>query len=121
MPRQERIMDEREFNALADAMLGRIEEALEKCAAEADFDFEIMPGGVIEIEFEHAGGSKIVVNRHTAAREIWIAAKSGGYHFRADVADPQLWLGTRDGVDLVKQLSRCMSEQAGIEVMLQAA
>ena len=112
-------MDEREFNAMADAMLARIEEALENCAV--DFDYDIQPGGVIELEFEHAGGSKIVINRHTVAREIWIAAKSGGYHFRASAADsnhPQRWLGTRDGVELLTQLSRCMSEQAGVEVVL---
>ncbi|MBI3526250.1 MAG: iron donor protein CyaY [Betaproteobacteria bacterium] len=109
-------MDEREFNTFADAMLARIERALESSAA--DLDFEIKPGGVIELEFDHGGGSKIIINRHTAAREIWIAAKSGGYHFKADSSDPLRWLGTRDGVDLAVALSRCISEQAGVVVKL---
>jgi len=109
-------MDEREFNALADAMLARIEQALENCSA--DLDFEIKPGGVIELEFEHGGGSKIIINRHTAAREIWVAAKSGGYHFKADSSDPLRWLGTRDGAELLAVLSRCIGEQAGITVKL---
>ena len=39
-------------------------------------DAEPKPGGSSEIEFEN--GSKMIINRHTAAREIWVAAKSGG-------------------------------------------
>jgi CyaY protein len=109
-------VDEREFNARADAMLAHIEALLEDCSA--DFDYEIQPGGVIELEFEHAGGSKIVINRHTAAQEIWIAAKSGGYHFKPDPANRLLWLGTRDDVELLARLSQCMSEQAGVGIEL---
>ena len=71
-------MDEAGFNALADAELERLEGLLDACGA--DFDYEVKPGGVLELEFDN--GSKIIVNRHTAAREIWLAAKSGGFHFR---------------------------------------
>ena len=75
-------MDEKEFTVAADAELARIEAALERASdsGPAEFDFETKPGGIIEIEFDN--GSKIIVNRHLAAREIWLAAKSGGYHFR---------------------------------------
>lgn len=104
-------MDEREFNRLADAMLARIEAALE--ASASDLDFEIKPGGVIEIEFDN--GTKVIVNRHTAAREIWVAARSGGYHFRPQ---GERWLATRDGEELMAALSRCLSEQAGAPVEL---
>jgi len=110
-------MDEREFNALADAMLAHIEQALEN--SDAELDFEIKPGGVIELEFEHGGGSKIIINRHTAAREIWIAAKSGGFHFKADPSDPLRWVNTRDGSELLALLSRCVGEQAGVAVRLE--
>jgi CyaY protein len=113
-------MDEREFNAYADAMLARIEQALENCGAELDFEYG--SGGVIELEFDHGGGSKIIINRHSAAREIWIAAKSGGYHFKMDESEGSLaagrWLGTRDGLELLTVLSRCISEQAGVAVRL---
>ena len=68
---------------------------------------------MIEIEFEN--GSKIIVNRHGAAREIWVAAKSGGYHFRPDGGR---WLGTRDGEELLAALARSVSEQAGVRVEL---
>lgn len=104
-------MEEREFNQLADAMLARIESALE--VHPADLDFEIKPGGVIEIEFDD--GSKIIVNRHTAAREIWVAARSGGYHFKAE---GDRWVAARNGEELMAALSRCLSEQAGEAITL---
>jgi CyaY protein len=104
-------MDEREFLKCADKELARIESALELC--DADFDFELKPGGVLELEF--SDGSKIIVNRHAAAREIWLAAKSGGFHFRWDGIR---WLGTRDGSELALTLSRCMSEQSGVAINL---
>ena len=104
-------MDDTEFNRLADAALARIEAALEACAA--DVDFELGAGGVLEIEF--ADGGKIVVNRHGVAREIWVAARAGGFHFRWDGAS---WRDTRDGGELMEKLSRLASQQAGEPVSL---
>ena len=104
-------MNEADFNALADAELERLENLLEHCGA--DFDYEVKPGGVLELEFDN--GTKIIVNRHTAAREIWLAAKSGGFHFRPVGGR---WLGTRDEADFYAVLSRCMSEQSGESVSL---
>jgi CyaY protein len=102
-------MDEKEFNRLADAMLKRIEDALDAQA----LDLEVKPGGVIEVEFDD--GSKIIINRHTAAREIWVAARLGGFHFRHDNGR---WLGTRDGTELMEALGRLVSGQAGRSIAL---
>lgn len=99
-------MDDSEFNVLASAAMNRIEAALEAC--NADLDFELAAGGVLEIEF--ADGSKIIVNRHAVAREIWVAARSGGFHFRWNGQD---WCDTRDGVELMARLSVLASQQAG--------
>ena len=106
-------MDEQEFLKAADAQLALVEAALEAAtdSGVAEFDFETKPGGIIEIEFEN--GSKIIVNRHAAAREIWLAAKSGGFHFRPEDGR---WVGTRDGEDLMAALARTVSEQAGVSV-----
>ncbi|HEX5393152.1 MAG TPA: iron donor protein CyaY [Rhodocyclaceae bacterium] len=104
-------MNEQEFTELADAMLDRIEQALEGC--DLDFDFELKAGGVLELEFDD--GSKIIVNRHGAAREIWVAARSGGYHFKPQSGG---WVDTKSGEDLMAALSRCMSEQSGKAVTL---
>lgn len=104
-------MEDKEFNALADGILARIESALE--ASDADLDFELAAGGVLEIEF--ADGSKIIVNRHGVAREIWVAARAGGFHFRWDGF---LWRDTRDGAELMEKLSVLASQQAGEAVSL---
>jgi CyaY protein len=111
-------VDEREFLALADAEMARIEAALERLLEEgdADFDIEQKPGGIIEIEMDD--GSKIIVNRHAAAREIWVAARSGGYHFRPPEGPDGHWIGTRDGQELATVLARCLSEQAGAALRL---
>ncbi|QRM18480.1 iron donor protein CyaY [Dechloromonas sp. TW-R-39-2] len=104
-------MDDKEFNGLADAALARIDAALDVC--EADIDFELAAGGVLEIEFED--GSKIIVNRHGVAREIWVAARAGGFHFRWDGS---AWVDTRDGAELMQKLSALASQQAGEAVVL---
>lgn len=97
-------MEEREFNALADAALRRVEEAVEASGAPVELD--MLPGGVLELEFED--GSKIVINRHAAAQEIWLAARSGGYHFKPENG---LWFNTRSGEELMTALERCIGEQ----------
>lgn len=104
-------MDDKEFNRLADAALARLEAALEESGA--DLDFELAAGGVLEIEF--ADRSKIVVNRHAVAQEIWVAAKRGGFHFRWDGA---AWRDTRDGSELFAKLADLASQQAGEDVAL---
>ena len=104
-------MNDSEFNALADAALGKIEAGLE--ASEADLDFEMASAGVLEIEF--ADRSKIIINRHGAAQEVWVAARSGGFHYRWDGG---AWRDTRDGSELMAALSRLVSAQAGQPVVL---
>ena len=105
------MLNDTEFERLATQALQRIEAALE--ASGVDVDFELKEGGVLEIEFEDA--SKIIVNRHGAAREIWVAARAGGFHFRWDGAS---WRDTRDGSELFAALSKLVSAQGGEAVLL---
>ena len=104
-------MDEREFGQRADEALERIEAALEATGVEADV--ELKDGGVLEIEFED--GSRMVINRHGAARELWVAARAGGFHFRWDGA---AWRDTREGTELFAALSKLVSAQSGRSVRL---
>jgi CyaY protein len=105
------MVSEGEFEALAAPVLERIEAALE--ASGLDVDTELKPGGVLEIEF--ADGSKMIVNRHGAAREIWVAARAGGFHFRWDGA---VWRDSREGTELFAALSKLVSAQGGQPVLL---
>jgi CyaY protein len=102
-----------EFERLADAALERIARAVEDSSA--DCDCEPKGAGVIELEF--TDGSRIVVNRHSAAQEIWIAARSGGFHFRWNGKD---WIESRESGELLAVLSRLISQQSGRAVMLRA-
>jgi CyaY protein len=102
-------MNEAEFEAQASAALEALEQALEA----SEVDFELKDGGVLEIEFDQ--GAKIIVNRHGAAREIWVAARAGGFHYRWDGA---AWRDTRSGAELFGALSELVSAQLGRRVLL---
>jgi CyaY protein len=103
-------MDEAQFEAAAAAALAELERSLE---ALEDVDFELKPGGIVEIEFDD--GSKIIVNRHGAAREIWVAARLGGFHYRYDGS---VWRDTKSGGELFAALSELISQQLGRRVLL---
>ncbi len=104
-------MTESEFEALADAAIAALEDALE--ASALDVDIETKGPGMLQVEF--ADGGQIVINRHTAARELWVAARSGGFHFRYDAGK---WRDTRDGAEFFASLSRLCSTQSGTPVIL---
>ncbi|HSG77002.1 MAG TPA: iron donor protein CyaY [Burkholderiales bacterium] len=104
-------MTDAEFESLADATLAALERAIDR--VELDVDVQTKGAGVLEIEF--ADGTKLIVNRHTAAREIWVAAKSGGFHFRHAGS---AWRDTRDGTELYAALSRLVSSQSATPVIL---
>jgi CyaY protein len=106
-------MTESEFETLAGAALAALERAFE--AGAPDADVQSKGEGVLEVEFDDR--SKMVINRHTAAREIWVAAREGGFHFRHDGT---AWLDTRDGTELFAAVSRLATQQAGAPVVLRA-
>ena len=100
--------DESDFSALADRVLQAIGAALD--AADADVDWTLNDG-VLTIDCGCSG--KLIVNRHVPSREVWVAARSGGFHFRArDGA----WRDTRDGSMLGAALSSLLRAQATIAV-----
>lgn len=110
-------MTETEFLTLADAVLGAIEAALERPHIVDAVDVECSrSGNVLEIEFVDTG-SKIIVNSQAPMREMWVAAKSGGFHYKHD---GHAWRNTRDNSELFAALSAMISQQGGAEVMLAA-
>ena len=104
-------MSESEFLAMAEAAISAIEIGMERAGEAADVDLECSrSGNVLEIEFIDQG-SKIIVNTQAAMKEIWVAARAGGFHYR--MAADQRWIDTRDGSELFAALSRLASAQAG--------
>lgn len=98
-------MTENEFNELADAVFARIELALDASGGDIDYDSN---GSVMEIEF--GDGSKVIVNRHVPNREIWLAARSGGFHY-AILEDN--WISQRDGSELFAKLGELVQLGSG--------
>ncbi|ATD59350.1 MAG: iron donor protein CyaY [Burkholderiales bacterium] len=108
-------MSESEFLALAEATLTQIATALDRLNDEDVLDVECSrSGNVLEIEFID-NGTKIIVNSQAPMREMWVAARSGGFHYKR-VGDE--WINTRDGSELFAALSSMASEQAGAPVVL---
>jgi len=105
-------MNESEFNQLAEDTMTAIEEAIDDCGVDIDFD---SAGGILTLEFTNA--SQIIINKQTPLSQLWVAARSGGFHFDYD-ADGQCWRLQGGGEELFSCLSRYCSEQAGEEVRL---
>ena len=108
-------MSETEFLDLANTTLNSIEAALDR-ACDADVvDVECKrSGNVLEIEFVD-NGSKIIVNSQAPLQEMWVAARSGGFHYKR-VGDE--WRNTRDDSEFFASLSEYASQQAGTRINL---
>lgn len=100
-------MTESEFHRAVDEVLRRVESAVEASDA-LDVDLE---SGILTIECPD--GTKVIVNRQTPNREIWVAARSGGFHF---AARDGAWRDTRSGAELFASLAAILSSQAGATV-----
>jgi CyaY protein len=100
-------MTESEFHRAVDEVLRRIESAVENHEA-LDVDLE---SGILTIGCP--GDTKVIVNRQAPNREIWVAARSGGFHF---AARDGAWRDTRSGAELFASLSAILAAQAGAKV-----
>jgi CyaY protein len=102
-----RIMTESDFHRAVDAVLERVESAL---ADEDELDVDV-EAGVLTVTC--ADGSRIIVNRQTPNREIWVAARSGGFHF---ASRDGAWHDTRSGEELFASLARLIESQGAVRV-----
>ena len=104
-------MNESEFVDLAEATIEAIQEAIDESGADIDYD-EI--NGVLTLEFEN--GSQIIFSKQTPAKQLWMAAKAGGFHFDYDEGNQQWVCDSGDKESLRSMLNRLSSEQAGESV-----
>ena len=108
-------MNEAEFQKITDQTIEDIQDAIDESGADIEYD-EI--GGVLTLEFEN--GSKIIFSKQGAMNQLWMAAKSGGFHFDYQEASEQWLCDSGDKEELYDMLSRLSSEQAGESVSLSA-
>ena len=108
-------MNESEFQEIAEQTIEDIQDAIDNSGADIDYD-EI--GGVLTLEFDD--GSKIIFSKQGAMNQLWMAAKSGGFHFDYDEDNEQWMCDSGDNEELYKMLSRLSTEQAGEVISLSA-
>ncbi|MFA0284047.1 iron donor protein CyaY [Vibrio sp. 10N.222.55.F12] len=98
-------MNETEFHQLVDIQMQNIEEAIDE--SEADIDYEVT-GNVMTLEFENR--SQIIINRQEPMKEIWLASKSGGFHFK--LVDNK-WTCSKTGMELFEMVKEECVKHAG--------
>ena len=108
-------MNESEFQEIAEQTIEDIQDAIDNSGADIDYD-EI--GGVLTLEFED--GSKIIFSKQGAMNQLWVAARSGGFHFDYNEGSEQWLCDSGDNEELYSMLSRLATEQAGEEASLSA-
>ncbi|GAB6263470.1 iron donor protein CyaY [Photobacterium sp. CCB-ST2H9] len=91
-------MNDTEFHKLADQVLMHIEEGIDQSGADIEYE---TTGNVLTLEFENR--SQIVINRQEPLHEIWVASKSGGYHFKYNDG---IWHCTRSDEELISLIKR---------------
>jgi CyaY protein len=110
-------MTDLEFLDRAESLLKAVEACCDRIneTTEADIDNQRV-GGMITLVF--ANKSQIVINLQKPLHEIWLAAKSGGYHYKFG---PDAWNDTKGQGEFFASLSRYASAQAGQPLSFSAA
>jgi len=102
-------LSDAEYETRTRAALAAIEATADRLLQEDVVDIDAgRTGGLLELAFPN--GSKIVVNTQPPLQELWLAAQSGGFHFRSVGGR---WIDGRDGREFFDVLSACASAQAG--------
>ena len=99
-----------DFRGRAERLLSRLEAALDRLSDEVDID-ALRSGNVLTLAFEN--GHRIIVNTQEAIAEIWVAARSGGFHYRWNEG-AGTWNDTRSGDDLRVVLARLIEIELGV-------
>jgi CyaY protein len=103
-------MTESEFNGLVDETFESLETVLDQVEEEIDYESS---GGVLTVEFEN--GTTMVFSRQQATLQLWLAARSGGFHFQYDGLEED-WADTRSGQFLKPFVVQQMLEQGNIDL-----
>jgi CyaY protein len=106
-------MTDLEYLDAAEALLKAIEQHVDHIneATDADLDAQRV-GGMITLVF--ANRTQIIINLQKPLHEVWMASKTGGYHYQLKPTDSGIkWLENRSGSEFLADLSRDASAQAG--------
>ena len=102
-------MTDLEFLDHAEQLLRAVELACDRINDESDADVDNQRvGSMVTLTF--ANRSQIIINLQKPLHEVWLAARSGGYHYKFD---GQHWQDTKGQGEFWDSLSRYASAQAG--------
>ena len=100
-------MTDQEFMDRAEALLQAVEVCCDRINDDSDADIDNQRvGGMVTLTF--ANRSQIIINLQKPLHEVWLAARSGGYHFRFDGAQ---WMDTKGQGEFFQRLSDDASVQ----------
>ncbi|MBA3501357.1 MAG: iron donor protein CyaY [Myxococcota bacterium] len=105
-------MDDAEFDHVARDELRNLEDAFEGIDPD---EVEVSTSdGVLRLDLRD--GTRIVINSHRAARQIWMAAVASAWHF--DPAGEGVWRAPKTGEELRPTLQRLLQERIGLALSL---
>ncbi len=103
-------MTDLEFQDRAESLLKAVESACDRINDETDADLDNQRvGGMITLVFPNQ--TQIVINLQKPLHEVWMAAKSGGYHYKFD---GNAWMDTKGNGEFFANLSTYASAQSGV-------
>ena len=102
-------MTDLEYLDHAERLLALVESSCDRINDETDADIDNQRvGGMVTLTF--ANRSQIIINLQKPLQEVWLAARSGGYHYKFDGTH---WMDTKGQGEFWDSLSRYASEQSG--------
>ncbi len=103
-------LTEARFHDLVDATQQAVEDIFDDC--DLDIDLE-NSAGVLTVRFEN--GTQLIFSRQEPLRQLWLAARSGGFHYDYDQASER-WICDSSDEQLGEMLARITLEQAGVDL-----
>ncbi|PJE80126.1 Protein CyaY [invertebrate metagenome] len=107
-------MNESDYHQKIDELMLAIENSVDDSGLDIDYETS---SGVQTLTLDN--GSKVILSRQTPLRQLWVAAKSGGFHFDFN-SEQQQWLCNPTGEPLKSLIERCLTEQGGESLALDA-
>ena len=109
-------MNDLEYLGAAEKLLLAVEQTCDRINDDTDADIDAQRvGGMVTLTFPNR--SQIIVNLQPPLQEVWLAARSGGYHYKFD---GQCWRDTKTGNDFYADLTRDASAQSGMKLAYSA-
>ncbi|CAM2979806.1 MULTISPECIES: iron donor protein CyaY [Pseudomonas] len=103
-------LTEARFHDLVDSTQQTLEDIFDDSGLDVDLENS---AGVLTVKFEN--GTQLIFSRQEPLRQLWLAARSGGFHFDFNEEDNNWQCDTSDEL-LSEMLARLTQEQAGVEL-----